>query len=462
MKNIMKKWTVWVLLVILLSSGLVTNMSAETVHAASTKKITASAQLVCGKTGMIKVPHGYKRCRFSSSNKKVATVAANGSVKALRLGVTKISIKSGNKKTNYTITVVPEKKSDVHLNQEVIICKQNIQLKLVSDKYDTSQVKLSFACDFNEISKDGWWKWNDSSYSQEKVYIQYSYGTFSSGVYIYVCDKEFLFSGLLNTDEWEQKNIYAGVKYKRDSLKWKFFEDKPMTFRQIKQKGIRIELDGKELPDEIVYMPGEHTFTIIAGKQVYTKNISVSYSVKDALIKRDATGFSEEGKAVFDAAFHAVEQNISEGMSEEQKVKAIHDYLIYSANYVNNGNYKSAEKWAYGAGGVLIHKEGVCQSYAIAFYMMAVASGLDCRYVTGTAKGGGHAWNQVKVDGTWYYIDCTWDDPIMNGHSGGGERYKYYLSENGWSNHTVGTVKDLADAGISFWEKYYLTGEGYK
>ena len=184
--------------------------------------------------------------------------------------------------------------------------------------------------------------------------------------------------------------------------------------------------------------------------------------MKDALIKRDATGFSEEGKAVFDAAFHAVEQNISEGMSEEQKVKAIHDYLIYSANYVNNGNYKSAEKWAYGAGGVLIHKEGVCQSYAIAFYMMAVASGLDCRYVTGTAKGGRHAWNQVKVDGTWYYIDCTWDDPIVNGHSGGGERYKYYLSENGWSNHTVGTVKDLADAGISSWEKYYLTGEGYK
>lgn len=184
MKNIMKKWTVWVLLVILLSSGLVTNMPAETIHAASTKKITASAQLVCGKTGMIKVPHGYKRCRFSSSNKKVATVTANGSIKALRLGVTKISIKSGNKKTNYTITVVPEKKSEVHLNQEVIICKQDIQLKLVSDKYDTSQVKLSFDRDSNAISKDGWWKWSDPSYFCEEVYIQYSYGTFSKGVYI--------------------------------------------------------------------------------------------------------------------------------------------------------------------------------------------------------------------------------------------------------------------------------------
>ena len=37
--------------------------------------------------------------------------------------------------------------------------------------------------------------------------------------------------------------------------------------------------------------------------------------------------------------------------SEEEKVKAIHDYLIYSANYVNNGDYQHAEKWASGAGG---------------------------------------------------------------------------------------------------------------
>ena len=99
-------------------------------------------------------------------------------------------------------------------------------------------------------------------------------------------------------------------------------------------------------------------------------------------------------------------------MGEEEKVKAIHDYLIYHANYVNNGDYSTAENWAYGAGGVLLHKEGVCQSYAFAFYMMAISAGLECRFVSGTADGGGHAWNQVKVNGKWYYIDCTWDDPV--------------------------------------------------
>ena len=40
------------------------------------------------------------------------------------------------------------------------------------------------------------------------------------------------------------------------------------------------------------------------------------------------------------------------------------------------------------------------------------AGSIDCVLVTGTANGGGHAWNQVKVDGKWYNIDVTWDDPI--------------------------------------------------
>ena len=44
--------------------------------------------------------------------------------------------------------------------------------------------------------------------------------------------------------------------------------------------------------------------------------------------------------------------------------------------------------------------------------MMAISAGLECRFVSGTADGGGHAWNQVKVNRKWYYIDCTWDDPV--------------------------------------------------
>ena len=38
-----------------------------------------------------------------------------------------------------------------------------------------------------------------------------------------------------------------------------------------KNKGIEIQMDGSALPDQIVYTPGDHTFTVIAGKEIYSE-----------------------------------------------------------------------------------------------------------------------------------------------------------------------------------------------
>lgn len=442
------------------TSGNMIGLSMETTYAATTQTITRSTTVVCNKSANVKAPKGYRNCKFSSSNAKVASVDARGKLEAIRLGVTTITVKSGAKTKKYTVTVIPAKKSDVRLNQELILIGQKFQLKLVSDKYDTSQVKLYVNSAFDEIDHKGNCNFKKSDYYQSRGSLSYSYGKFTKNITLYVCDKEVIMDEIVPTDTWGSEDIWAGVSYDTSSLKWEIY-DKPYNYKQLKNKGIEIQIDGKPLPDTVVYTPGEHTFTIVAGINQYSQKAVVTYSVKDALVKKDATGYANDGKEVFDAAFAAVDQVVKDGMSEEEKVKAIHDYLIYSANYVNNGDYQHAEKWASGAGGVLIHKEGVCNSYAIAFYMMAVSAGLDCRYVTGTADGGGHAWNQVKVDGKWYYIDCTWDDPIMNGHSGGGEGYEYYLSETLWSDHTVEESKDLADDGKYYWEHYYLTGKDY-
>lgn len=462
MNRLMKQCVAFVLAFALAFTSVnMTGLSVETTYAATTQTITKATTVVCKKTAAVKAPKGYRNCKFLSSNSKVATVNAKGKLKALRLGVTTITVKSGAKTKKYTITVIPAKKSDVRLNQELILSGQKFQLKLVSDKYDTSQVKLYIDSAFKEIDHKGNCNFKESNGYQMSGSLSYSYGKFKKNITLYVCDKKVIMDGIAPTDTWGSEDIRAGVSYDMSSLKWEFF-DESFDYKQLKNKGIEIQIDGKPLPDTVVYTPGEHTFTIVAGINQYSQKGDITYSVKDALVKKDARGYAEDGKEVFDAAFAAVNQVVRDGMSEEEKVKAIHDYLIYSANYVNNGDYQHAEKWAYGAGGVLIHKEGVCQSYAIAFYMMAVSAGLDCRYVAGTTKGGGHAWNQVKVDGKWYYIDCTWDDPIMNGHSGGGERYEYYLSENLWSDHTANAIKDLADDGKYYWEHYYLTGKDYK
>ena len=73
----------------------------------------------------------------------MASVNAKGKLKALRLGVTKITVYSNKKKQSYKITVVPKSDKDVRLKQSLFLKGQtDIQLKLTSNVYDTSQVKL--------------------------------------------------------------------------------------------------------------------------------------------------------------------------------------------------------------------------------------------------------------------------------------------------------------------------------
>ena len=39
-----------------------------------------------------------------------------------------------------------------------------------------------------------------------------------------------------------------------------------------------------------------------------------------------------------------------------------------------------------------------------------------------------HAWNYVQLDGNWYAVDCTWDDPVSNtGWISKSSKYRYFL-----------------------------------
>lgn len=446
-----------VILIAVLPAG-----ESKTVHAQTVSTFSSSKKsIVCGKQAKIKLPSGYSGWKFSTSNKKVATVNSRGVVKTVRLGIAKITAKSGNKKKTYTITVTPARAGDVRLNYQAVLIGRKFQLKLVSDKYDTSQIRLKFDSDYSEVNSKGLCTGiKDLGWES----LEYSYGSFKKSTKLAAYSPDWVMHDILKC-EWNDDpgtcNLDAGVPEKTEITAMVDSEQKisPGTLRK---QGISLFVDQEEMADTMIYTPGKHTVSIVFGKYEISREVNISYSVKDALTKRDATGYDAECKEVFDAAFAAVSQIITEGMCDEEKVKAIHDYLIYHADYVNNGDYASAEKWAYGASGVLLHKEGVCQSYAIAFYMMTTAAGVKCEYVRGTATSsigstGGHAWNRVCLDGIWYYIDCTWDDPT----GGGYERYTYYLSEILWTSHTGKKTTDLASEGKYYWKHYYLTGQGY-
>ncbi|MGN0968862.1 MAG: leucine-rich repeat protein [Oscillospiraceae bacterium] len=107
---------------------------------------------------------------------------------------------------------------------------------------------------------------------------------------------------------------------------------------------------------------------------------------------------------------------ITENMSEYEKVKAIHDYLVNHTRY----QYSLA---GISAAHAILNGTAICEGYSNAFLLLCELSDIDCLFVSGTA-GGGHAWNKVRVDGVWYNVDVTWDDP-----TGGADtlRYDYFL-----------------------------------
>ena len=64
----------------------------------------------------------------------------------------------------------------------------------------------------------------------------------------------------------------------------------------------------------------------------------------------------------------------------------------------------------------------VCDGYSRAVKVICDKLGIPAILDTGVASSGSHSeyhmWNRIKIDGTWYGFDCTWDDPIVKGKNG--------------------------------------------
>ncbi|MGN1297772.1 MAG: transglutaminase domain-containing protein [Clostridia bacterium] len=113
-----------------------------------------------------------------------------------------------------------------------------------------------------------------------------------------------------------------------------------------------------------------------------------------------------------------------------QDIKMVHDYLVDNIEY----DTTIAKANIYDAYGALINHVAVCEGYARSFKYIMDSMQIPCVLVIGKGtnsegKTENHAWNYVQVEGTWYAIDTTWDDPVV---SGGGKvsnesKYRYFL-----------------------------------
>lgn len=66
--------------------------------------------------------------------------------------------------------------------------------------------------------------------------------------------------------------------------------------------------------------------------------------------------------------------------------------------------YTSGKKTAYDA---FTTHQADCAGKASAFYVLCKAKHIPVRFVIGWARSGCHAWNRVRVNGKWQWVDCT-------------------------------------------------------
>lgn len=111
---------------------------------------------------------------------------------------------------------------------------------------------------------------------------------------------------------------------------------------------------------------------------------------------------------------------ITPNMTDSQKEKAIHDYILSHMEY----DYSLNGYTAYSA---LHDGKTVCNGYVQTAYRLFMEAGMNSIIVKGTYTVGGksedHEWNLVKIDGKWYHLDITLDDSSSAVSS---SPYKYY------------------------------------
>lgn len=94
--------------------------------------------------------------------------------------------------------------------------------------------------------------------------------------------------------------------------------------------------------------------------------------------------------------------------SKLEQITFLHDYLAQNFSYdtigLNNDNA------IYDAYGFLTAGKGVCQAYTLTYIALLKELGINVSVASSDTMQ--HIWNVVELNGKWYHIDVTWDDPV--------------------------------------------------
>jgi hypothetical protein len=111
--------------------------------------------------------------------------------------------------------------------------------------------------------------------------------------------------------------------------------------------------------------------------------------------------------------------------NEREKARSIFRWIAENIDY-NVEDFFTGSYGNMNSKDLLKSRKSVCDGYSDIFQSLATEAGLESARVSGWGKGYGyqpgkkfndssnHAWNAVKINGSWYLIDCTWGAGYIN------------------------------------------------
>ena len=117
-------------------------------------------------------------------------------------------------------------------------------------------------------------------------------------------------------------------------------------------------------------------------------------------------------------------ENITPDMSDFQKAAIIHDEIVLGCEYSNSPDSQFTRTSVYDC---LVNGYANCQGYSSALSYMLEQVGIKSEIVESSQMN--HIWNLVAIDGKYYHVDATFDDPTPDRF--GYVSHKYFLLSDG-------------------------------
>ena len=181
---------------------------------------------------------------------------------------------------------------------------------------------------------------------------------------------------------------------------------------------------------ELFFLDGRYSFTRYAGsseirtiRPVYPDNVGEIPAMLDE----------------FHELTDAILAKVDPEMNEWEKVAFIHDYLALHYDYDH-------DLLIYDAYNMLKEGIGVCQAYSLLTRYLLKKLGIECECVS--CEELNHEWNIVKIGGSWYHMDVTWDDRDDKGFYGQ-VSHEFFLASDTYFD--VGVSEDRSHHSETGW-----------